>query len=205
MKLITEISYKVAPKKESKGKKYYIEGIFIQGDIVNGNKRMYPMELLKREVKRYRETLIDQNRAVGELDHPDTPSVNYKAASHKIISLEQDGNNFIGKALILDTPNGLIAKALIDGGVQLAVSTRGIGSVKEDSGRSIVQDDFVLSTIDIVSDPSAPEAFVNGVLESKEWVLHGSVFVEKNVDVIVDICREDKLLEEFQKFMNSLK
>lgn len=159
---------------EKEGKKhYFIEGIWLQGNIKNRNGRMYPPPVLEREVKRYNEQFIAQNRALGELGHPDSPTINLPLVSHRILKLEKNGDNYIGRAKILDTPNGKIAASLIDEGVKFGVSSRGLGSLKATSeGVNIVQDDFFLATAgDIVADPSAPDAFVTGILENKEWVL----------------------------------
>ena len=167
---------------EKNGKKQmYIEGIFLQGNICNRNGRMYQMEGLRKEVQRYTENHINSGRALGELGHPDGPTVNLDRVSHKIISLKEDGNNFIGKAKILSTPMGNIAKSLIGEGVKLGVSSRGIGSLKQTrEGVNIVGDDFMLATAaDIVADPSAPDAFVEGIMEGKDWVWDGGILREK--------------------------
>jgi len=167
---------------ETNGKKsMYIEGVFLQGNLRNRNGRMYPMETLRKEVQRYTENHITSGRALGELGHPDGPTVNLDRVSHKIISLRENGNNFIGKAKILSTPMGKIAEALISEGVKLGVSSRGIGSLKSTrEGVNVVGDDFMLSTAaDIVADPSAPDAFVEGIMEGKEWVFEGGILREK--------------------------
>lgn len=167
---------------ETNGKKsMYIEGVFLQGNLRNRNGRMYPMETLRKEVQRYTENHITSGRALGELGHPDGPTVNLDRVSHKIISLRENGNNFIGKAKILSTPMGKIAEALINEGVKLGVSSRGIGSLKSTrEGVNVVGDDFMLSTAaDIVADPSAPDAFVEGIMEGKEWVFEGGILREK--------------------------
>ena len=183
MKLITEEISNVQIITEGKGanKKLYIEGVFLQGDIKNRNGRMYPMETLSREVKRYNETFVKKGRALGELGHPDGPTVNLDRVSHKIVSLKESGSNFIGKAKILNTPMGKIASSLIEEGVKLGVSSRGIGSLKMTrEGVNIVGDDFMLATAaDIVADPSAPDAFVEGIMEGKEWVWDGGILREK--------------------------
>ena len=174
MKLITEQIDDIEILSEEKnGKKHlYIEGTFLQGNIKNRNGRMYPMETLAREVDKYSNTYIKSGRAMGELGHPDGPIVNLDRVSHLITSLVQEGSNFKGKAKILDTPMGQIAKSLLDEGVRLGVSSRGVGSLKLNrEGVNVVADDFMLATAaDIVADPSAPEAFVNGIMEGKEWV-----------------------------------
>ena len=185
MKLITEEIEKVKVITEEKnGKKsLFIEGIFLQGDICNRNGRMYPMETLSREVKRYTEAFITKGRALGELGHPDGPTVNLDRVSHKIVSLEQKGTNFYGKAQLLETPMGKIAKSLIGEGVCLGVSSRGVGSLKmTNEGHKIVGEDFMLATAaDIVADPSAPDAFVQGIMEGKEWVWDNGILKEYRV------------------------
>ena len=183
MKLIREEIENVEVIVESRnGKKsLYIEGVFLQGDIKNRNGRMYPMETLRREVARYNENHVVAGRALGELGHPDGPTVNLDRVSHKIVSLRESGSNFIGKAKILNTPMGKIASSLIEEGVKLGVSSRGIGSLKMTrEGVNIVGDDFMLATAaDIVADPSAPDAFVEGIMEGKEWVWDGGILREK--------------------------
>ena len=179
----------------------YIEGVFLQGNIKNRNGRMYPMETLRREVSRYNENHVVAGRALGELGHPDGPTVNLDRVSHKIVSLRESGSNFIGKAKILDTPMGRIAKNLIDEGVKLGVSSRGIGSLKMTrEGINVVGDDFMLATAaDIVADPSAPDAFVEGIMEGKEWVWDGGILREKyaqktykRINTLVDQKRLDE-------------
>jgi hypothetical protein len=185
MKLITEGNFEDVQVlvEESNGKKnLYIEGIFLQGDIKNRNGRVYPFNVLVREVGRYNENYISAGRALGELGHPDGPTVNLDRVSHKIVSLKAEGSNFIGKAQILSTPMGSIAKNLLESGVKLGVSSRGMGSIEEKNGANYVRDDFMLSTAaDIVSDPSAPDAFVNGIMEGKEWVWDNGVLKEARV------------------------
>ena len=158
----------------------YIEGVFLQGDIKNRNGRMYPVQTLSKEVSRYNESFVKKGRALGELGHPEGPTVNLDRVSHKIVSLTQEGNNFKGKAQLLDTPMGKIAKSLIGEGVTLGVSSRGVGSLKENSdGCKVVGEDFMLATAaDIVADPSAPDAFVSGIMEGKEWVWEGGILRE---------------------------
>jgi hypothetical protein len=183
MKLIREsiedVKY-LTEESESGKKNLYIEGTFLVGDKVNRNNRMYKMNTLRNEVKRYNEEYIKTNRALGELGHPDTPSLNLERVSHKIVSLEEDGNTFYGKALILETPYGQIVKNFIDNGVNLGVSSRALGSViQTKEGYNLVQDDLRLATAaDIVADPSAPGAFVQGIMENKEWILIDGHFVE---------------------------
>ena len=183
MKLITEEVSQVKFITEGKGakKKMYIEGVFLQGDIKNRNGRMYPVNTLAKEVGRYNESFVQKGRALGELGHPEGPTVNLDRVSHKITSLRQEGNNFIGKAQLLETPMGKIAKSLINEGVTLGVSSRGVGSLREDNkGCKVVGEDFMLATAaDIVADPSAPDAFVSGIMEGKEWVWEGGILREQ--------------------------
>lgn len=214
MKLITEEISKVKFITEEKnGKKsLYIEGIFLQADIKNRNGRCYPMETLSREVTRYTDSYISKGRALGELGHPDGPTVNLDRVSHMITSLKEDGNNFIGKAKILDTPMGKIASSLISEGVKLGVSSRGIGSLVERNGVRYVSNDFMLATAaDIVADPSAPDAFVNGIMEGVEWVYdvsRNSWLLEntkKKINHLVDTRQlEEKKIQLFDEFLNSL-
>ena len=200
---------------ERNGKKtLYIEGVFLQGNIKNRNGRMYPMETLRREVARYNENHVVAGRALGELGHPDGPTVNLDRVSHKIVSLRESGSNFIGKAKIMNTPMGNIAKSLIDEGVKLGVSSRGIGSLKMTrEGVNIVGDDFMLATAaDIVADPSAPDAFVEGIMEGKDWVWDGGIlrekYAEKTYKTINTLVDQKKLDEQklnlFNDFLNSI-
>jgi len=192
----------------------YIEGVFLQGDIKNRNGRMYPMECLRREVQRYNENHVQSGRALGELGHPDGPTVNLDRVSHKIVSLKENGTNFIGKAKILSTPMGKIAESLISEGVKLGVSSRGIGSLKQTrEGVNIVGDDFMLSTAaDIVADPSAPDAFVEGIMEGKEWIWDGGILREnlakktyKQINTLVTQNQlDEKKLDLFNNFLNNL-
>jgi len=200
---------------ERNGKKsLYIEGVFLQGDIKNRNGRMYPMETLRREVSRYNENHIQQGRALGELGHPDGPTVNLDRVSHKITSLRESGSNFIGKAKILNTPMGKIAESLISEGVKLGVSSRGVGSLKLNrEGYNIVGEDFMLATAaDIVADPSAPDAFVSGIMEGKEWVWDGGILREKyaaktyrRINTLVDQKKlDEQKLNLFNDFLSNL-
>ena len=187
MKLIRETVENVKYLTEAleNGKKnLYIEGVFLVGDKINKNNRMYEMKTLRNEVSRYNEEYIKTNRALGELGHPDTPSINLERVSHKIVSLVEDGNTFYGKALILETPYGQIVKNFIDNEVSIGVSSRALGSVvTTKEGYNLVQDDLRLATAaDIVADPSAPGAFVNGIMENKEWMFVEGHFVEANFD-----------------------
>ena len=214
MKLITEEVSKVKFVAEEKnGKKsLYIEGIFLQGDIKNRNGRCYPMETLSREVGRYTEQYISKGRALGELGHPSGPTVNLDRVSHMITSLKESGSNYIGKAKILDTPMGKIASSLINEGVKLGVSSRGVGSLVERNGVRYVSDDFMLATAaDIVADPSAPDAFVNGIMEGVEWIYDASRndwLINKTKARINNLVEskqlEEKKLELFNQFLNSL-
>jgi|TARA_B100000085_G_scaffold176945_1_gene161239 hypothetical protein len=203
MKLIREEIESVSFITEEKnGKKsLYIEGVFLQGNIKNRNGRMYPMETLRREVGRYNESNVVTGRALGELGHPDGPTVNLDRVSHKIVSLKESGSNFIGKAKILNTPMGKIAESLISEGVKLGVSSRGIGSLKPTrEGFNVVGDDFMLATAaDIVADPSAPDAFVEGIMEGKEWVWEGSILRERYAEKTkqtINTLVDQKVLEE---------
>tara|TARA_B100000927_G_scaffold202330_2_gene163934 strand:+ start:1532 stop:2182 length:651 start_codon:yes stop_codon:yes gene_type:complete len=216
MKLITEQIEDVQILTEEKnGKKnLYIEGTFLQGEIKNRNGRMYPINTLRREVDKYNESFVKNGRALGELGHPDGPTVNLDRVSHLITSLVQEGNNFRGKARILDTPMGNIAKNLLGEGVKLGVSSRGIGSLQETrDGSKVVADDFMLATAaDIVADPSAPDAFVNGIMEGKEWIWNNGIIQESEIASMkqkIDNAANHKILEErkisaFSKFLNSL-
>ena len=200
---------------ERNGKKnLYIEGVFLQGNIKNRNGRMYPMETLRREVARYNENHVVEGRALGELGEHAGPSVKLDRVSHKIVSLKESGSNFIGKAKIMNTPMGNIAKSLIDEGVKLGVSSRGIGSLKMTrEGVNIVGDDFMLATAaDIVADPSAPDAFVEGIMEGKDWVWDGGIlrekYAEKTYKTINTLVDQKKLDEQklnlFNDFLNSI-
>ena len=216
MKLITEEVSEVKFITEGNGnsKKMFIEGIFLQGNICNRNGRMYPMETLSSEVQRYTESFVNKGRALGELGHPDGPTVNLDRVSHKIVSLTCEGNNFRGKAQLLDTPMGKIAQSLIGEGVCLGVSSRGVGSLKmTNEGHKVVGEDFMLATAaDIVADPSAPDAFVQGIMEGKEWVWEGGILRERlaestkrRINTLVDerTLQENKVLL-FQEFLSNL-
>ena len=185
MKLISEeIQNAEYLVEETNGKKNYkIRGVFLQSDIKNRNGRIYENDILTKEVDRYSKEFIDKKRAFGELGHPDGPTVNLERVSHMITALKPEGKNFIGEAKIMDTPYGKIVKGLIDEGAQLGVSSRGMGSLEQRGGANYVKDDFYLATAaDIVADPSAPDAFVEGIMESKEWVWNNGVLVEKNIE-----------------------
>ena len=216
MKLITEEIEQVEFIVENRnGKKsLYIEGVFLQGNIKNRNGRMYPMETLRKEVSRYTENHVQSGRALGELGHPDGPTVNLDRVSHKIVSLKEHGSNFIGRAKILATPMGKIATSLLDEGVKLGVSSRGVGSLKPTKeGYSVVGEDFMLATAaDIVADPSAPDAFVSGIMEGKDWVWDNGIlrekFAEKTYKQINTLVTQKKLDEEkldlFNNFLSNL-
>ena len=214
MKLITELNESVQYITEEKdGKKtLYIEGPFLVTERQNRNGRIYKEETMRKEVQRYHEQYISKNRAFGELGHPDTPSINLDRVSHLIVNLRQEGNDWIGKAKILDTPMGSIARNLIEGGAQLGVSSRGMGSLKTINGVNIVQDDFYLATAaDIVADPSAPGAFVQGIMEGKEWMLVDGVWTEMHYDQARSAIRraspaeiEKVSLQIFENFLKKL-
>ena len=215
MKLITEQIEPVEILTEEKdGKKStYIKGVFLQTEITNRNGRMYKFDTMNREVSKYNESFVQRGRALGELGHPEGPTINLDRVSHKIVELQPEGTNFIGKAKLLETPMGKIAKNLLEEGVQLGVSSRGLGSLRKEGTTSIVADDFILSTAaDIVADPSAPDAFVNGIMEGKEWVWEGGNLREelaektqRTINTLVDQKRlEEKKLSLFQDFLNNL-
>ena len=215
MKLIAEEieSVEIIAEEKNGKKSLYITGPFLQAEVVNRNKRFYPLETMVNEVSRYNSTFTDKGRALGELGHPDGPSINLDRVSHKIVSLTQEGNNFIGKAQILSTPMGKIAESLLSEGVKLGVSSRGMGSIKNVDGVNHVGEDFMLATAaDIVADPSAPDAFVDGIMEGKEWVWEGNVLremkcneVKKSINNLVDqeILEANKL-RLFADFLSNL-
>ena len=216
MKLITEEIEQVEVIVENRnGKKnLFIEGVFLQSEMKNRNGRMYPKSTLAREVGRYNENFVEKGRALGELGHPDGPTVNLDRVSHKIVSLKEDGNNFIGKAKILSTPMGKIASNLLGEGVKLGVSSRGVGSLsKTNEGYSVVGEDFTLATAaDIVADPSAPDAFVDGIMEGKDWVWDGGILREKfatktykSINTLVDQKQlDEKKLDLFNDFLSNI-
>jgi len=198
MKLITEEVNEIrilSEMNEKTGKKeMYIEGIFMQAEAKNRNGRVYPFNVLNKEVERYNNDYVSKNRAFGELGHPDSPTINLDRVSHMITSLKPEGNDFVGKAKIMDTPNGKIVKSLLDGGASLGVSTRGVGSLKPANGYQLVQDDFHLATAaDIVADPSAPKAFVQGIMENAEWILTDTGWQQVHFD------RAKKMIKEASK------
>ena len=214
MKLITEQIEEVKfLTEENNGKKnHYIQGVFLQGEIKNRNGRVYPIDILEREVGRYTTENISKNRALGELGHPEGPTVNLDRASHKIESLVREGNNYIGKAKLLDTPMGQIAKSLLDEGVSLGVSSRGVGSLREMGGANYVRDDYQLATAaDIVADPSAPDAFVEGIMEGKEWVWDNGLLKEqeissirKGIDAATLYNLQERKVSAFEQFLKGL-
>ena len=216
MKLIREeIETAKVLVEEKDGKKHmFIEGIFLQGNLKNRNGRFYPTEVLEKEVGRYNESYVSKGRALGELGHPDGPTVNLDRVSHKIISLKENGSNFIGKAKILSTPMGKIASSLVEEGVKLGVSSRGIGSLKPTKeGFNVVGDDFMLATAaDIVADPSAPDAFVEGIMEGKDWVWDGGILREKfatktykTINTLVDQKKlDEQKLSLFNDFLSNI-
>ena len=207
MKLITEevndIQILTEMNEKTGQKEMYIEGIFMQAETKNRNGRVYPFDVLSREVDRYNNEYVSKNRAFGELGHPDSPTINLDRVSHMITNLKPDGNNIIGKAKIMDTPNGKIVKSLLDGGASLGVSTRGVGSLKPANGYQLVQDDFKLATAaDIVADPSAPNAFVEGIMEGVEWIydpVHGTWHEEQLHNIKAEVHKLSKLELEEQK------
>ena len=215
MKLIREEieTVEVIVEQRNGKKNLFIEGVFLQGEIKNRNGRMYPIQTLANEVNRYSENFVQKGRALGELGHPDGPTVNLDRVSHKITSLRQEGNNFIGKAQILSTPMGNIAKSLLGEGVKLGVSSRGVGSLNKCSeGYSVVGEDFTLATAaDIVADPSAPDAFVNGIMEGKEWVWDNGILkesavaeIKQEIDEATLINLQERKISAFAAFLKSL-
>jgi hypothetical protein len=218
LKLITEhaedINYLVEDT-DGGVKEYFIEGIFMQASKKNRNGRVYPNEVLMKEAKRYQKEYVTSGRAMGELGHPEGPTVNLERVSHLVESLKQDGNNIIGKAKILETPYGKIVKNLMDGGVKLGVSSRGMGTLKQVNGINEVQKDFMLSAIDIVADPSAPDAFVNGIMEGKAWIWDNGLLKEQDLNSYCSMINrasveskqelEEKKLLVFKNFLSKIK
>lgn len=216
MKLITELNEDVKCLIEEKEgqKKFFITGPFIQTEQQNRNGRIYSRGIMEKEVKRYNEQYVNTNRALGELGHPDGPSINLDRVSHKIVSLKQEGNDFIGKAEILGTPMGVIARNLLESGVRLGVSTRGMGSVAQKNGVTYVQDDFHLATAaDIVADPSAPDAFVQGIMEGVEWVWDNGILKQQQIESYKNVVDsrvgkrdyEETAIKVFEHFLVSLR
>ena len=216
MKLICELTesvdYELIEEGAGKSKQYFIEGIFMQSEQKNKNGRIYPKEVLQKEVKRYNKEYVEPKRAFGELGHPDGPTVNLDKVSHMITELVEDGKNFIGRAKILDTPNGQIVKSLIDEGARLGVSSRGMGTLKPDKKAQIVHDDFYLATAaDIVADPSAPNAFVEGIMEGVEWVWDNGLLkaqdverARQNIQKASSKQLEEVKLKEFKNLLSNL-
>jgi hypothetical protein len=217
MKLITEFNENetlqcIVEKKDNGEKKYVIEGVFAQADKKNRNGRVYPKAIMQRAVDKYVTEQVDKGRAVGELNHPEGPTVNLDKVSHLITSLKFEGNDVVGKAQILDTPMGKIVKGLLEGGVQLGVSTRGMGSLVNQNGAMVVKDDFILSTVDIVQDPSAPEAFVNGIMEGVDWVWNNGVLkpqviekMETEIKTAPNAVLYETSVREFKNFLSLIK
>ena len=207
---ITDVKF-LSEEKEGK-KNYFIEGIFLQAELKNRNNRMYPLGTLQKEVAKYDENYIQKGRALGELGHPDGPSINLDRVSHKITNLKQEGNNFIGKAKLLETPMGKIAKDLLSEGVKLGVSRRGMGSIRKEENCSVVMDDFMLATAaDIVADPSAPDAFVDGIMEGKEWVWDNGILkeaavseIKKEIDQATLLNLQERKVSAFEAFLKSV-
>ena len=208
MKLITELlDHDLNILREAKGKDLYIEGVFMQSTVKNRNGRIYPKDVMSKEVNRFVNEEIKNKRAIGELNHPPNPTINPERASHLITSLEENGNDYIGKAKILDTPMGNIVRGLLEGGVKLGVSSRGLGSLTKKGGASVVGSDFKLSTIDIVADPSAPSAFVEGIMENAEWVYDdvlGYQSIRNSINKTHSRHLEEKKIEVFRNFINNL-
>ena len=216
MKLIAEtiedINLICEDLEESGKKSYYIEGVFLQGDIKNRNGRLYPSTVLSKEVDKYTESFIDKGRALGELGHPEGPTINLDRVSHKIVSLKKEGTNFIGKAKLLETPMGKIASNLLNEVVKLGVSSRGMGSLELKNGVNYVKDDFMLATAaDIVADPSAPDAFVEGIMEGKEWVWESGVLrevqieqIKRSIDSASRVELEERKIKAFENFLRGL-
>lgn len=215
MKLITELTEDVKYVKENVGngeKTYFIEGIFMQSGVTNRNQRRYPQPTLSKECRRYMTEYVEKGRAMGELNHPTGPTVNLDRVSHIVKELREDGNNIYGKAKVLDTPMGRIVKNLIDEGAQLGVSTRGMGSLKAKNGYQEVQEDFMLAAIDIVADPSAPNAFVNGIMEGKEWIYENGLWQERDNQAAIKTIKQSskrnlnknivKIFEDYFKRMS---
>ena len=215
MKLFCDINedIQILTEEATPGKKnYYIEGVMLQADIKNRNNREYPMEVLEPEVKRYSDTFVKQKRAFGELGHPEGPVINLERVSHMITDLRREGKNFIGRAKIMDTPYGKIVQNLIDEGAKLGVSSRGMGTLEQKEGRSFVKNDFQLATAaDIVADPSAPDAFVRGIMEGKEWVWNNGIIVERKVEEMKQEVKkasrrdlEEPKIRVFERFLRNL-
>ena len=207
MKLITEVTENLDYLVEGEGEKksYKIKGIFMQAEQKNRNGRVYPMEILQKEVRRYNKEFVQKNRAFGELGHPDGPTVNLDKVSHMMESLQEEGNNFVGQAKVLDTPNGKIVQELIKAGAKLGVSSRGMGTLEKKGDTNYVGKDFFLATAgDIVADPSAPEAFVEGIMEGKEWIWDNGVLRESEVAKIHRVASANKQAQAFEMYLSKL-
>ena len=201
---VEDVEY-ITEEKDGGDKNYKIRGVFMQADVKNRNGRVYPMEVLEKEVAKYNKNFVTEKRAFGELGHPDGPTVNLERVSHMITSLKPDGKNFIGEAKIMDTPMGKIVKNLMDEGAKLGVSSRGMGSLKQKGGANVVSDDFYLATAgDIVADPSAPKAFVEGIMEGKEWIWDNGILKEAEVARIHRVASANKQAEAFEMFLSKL-
>lgn len=216
MKLITEYTEQdiefVKESNENGGKTYAIEGIFAQAEKANRNGRYYPKPIMEKAIGKYSDEQIKTGRAVGELDHPEGPTINYQKVSHRITGLQLEKNNVIGKASILDTPNGKIVKGLLDGGVKLGVSTRGMGSLEKRNGINYIKDDFIFNTVDIVQDPSAHDAFVDGIMEGVEWVWNNGLIERRDIERMETEIKNsgrtykvDVQIREFKNFLSGLK
>lgn len=216
MKLITEYTESnvqcLIEKKENGEKKYIIEGVFAQADTKNRNGRIYPREVMEQAVDKYNTEQVMTKRSVGELNHPEGPTVNLDKVSHLITELKFEGSNVMGRASILNTPNGMVVKGLLDGGVQLGVSTRGMGSLARQGDAMVVKDDFVLNTVDIVQDPSAPTAFVNGIMEGVDWIWNNGILERQDIEKIeTEIKKASRVdlyetqVREFKNFLSLMK
>ena len=216
MKLITEYTESnvecIVEKKENGEKNYRIEGVFAQADTKNRNGRIYPREVMEKAVEKYNTDQVMTKRSVGELNHPEGPTVNLDKVSHLITELKFEGSNVMGRASILNTPNGMVVKGLLDGGVQLGVSTRGMGSLQNRNGVMVVKDDFVLNTVDIVQDPSAPTAFVNGIMEGVDWIWNNGILERQDIEKIETEIKNapradlyETQVREFKNFLSLMK
>lgn len=216
MKLITEYTESnvecIVEKKENGEKNYCIEGVFAQADTKNRNGRIYPREVMEKAVEKYNTDQVMTKRSVGELNHPEGPTVNLDKVSHLITELKFEGSNVMGRASILNTPNGMVVKGLLDGGVQLGVSTRGMGSLQNRNGVMVVKDDFVLNTVDIVQDPSAPTAFVNGIMEGVDWIWNNGILERQDIEKIETEIKNapradlyETQVREFKNFLSLMK
>ena len=216
MKLITEYTESnvecIVEKKENGEKNYRIEGVFAQADTKNRNGRIYPREVMEKAVEKYNTEQVMTKRSVGELNHPDGPTVNLDKVSHLITELKFEGSNVMGRASILNTPNGMVVKGLLDGGVQLGVSTRGMGSLQNQNGAMVVKDDFILNTVDIVQDPSAPTAFVNGIMEGVDWIWNNGILERQDIEKIETEIKNapradlyETQVREFKNFLSLMK